>query len=69
MEADPTVGEFAEWVRTDEAGRFSVEGLVPGLRYSLHVESEGAMFGKSLVFKDVTLEPGETRDLGDLRAK
>ena len=67
MAADPTIGEFAEWVRTDEAGRFHVVGLIPGPRYSLNVSIDSTIFPGSQIFEDVILEPGETRDLGDVR--
>jgi RNA polymerase sigma factor (sigma-70 family) len=45
-------------------GRFRVDGLVPGLKYGGGA-SEGYMYRGDL-FRDVTLAPGEVRDLGDL---
>jgi hypothetical protein len=67
MRADRNSGEFTEWIRTDPAGRFRIEGLVPGLRYSLNVMIESSISEGSNIFKDMILEPGETKDLGDVR--
>src|SRR5262249_5721264 len=65
--ADPNFGYFTEWIRTDPAGRFRIEGLVPLLRYGLDVQIENSTSEGSNLFKDLTLEPGEMRDLGDVR--
>jgi hypothetical protein len=59
--------------RTDEQGRFRVEGLVPGLKYNLAwYDRNGAVLpedGKwvGLAFTNLILQPGETKDLGDLK--
>ncbi len=54
---------------TDGDGRFRFEGLVAGLRYDARVVNakEGEDFG--IVFDELKLAPGETRDLGDVRSK
>jgi RNA polymerase sigma factor (sigma-70 family) len=53
--------------RTDEEGRFRVDGLVPGLRYALGVvTSVDVAVRLSHVHWNVTVEAGKTRDLGDL---
>jgi hypothetical protein len=50
----------------DKTGRFRVEGLVPGLKYSMGT-IEGIKGVK--VFRDLTVQSGETKDLGDLQVK
>ncbi|HVC99228.1 MAG TPA: carboxypeptidase-like regulatory domain-containing protein, partial [Pirellulales bacterium] len=49
-------------VTTDGAGRFRAGPLVPGAAYELSLKP-----GSRSVKRDVTLDPGETRDLGDVR--
>jgi hypothetical protein len=54
-------------------GRFRIEGLAPGLKYAAWVwsawppsqENKGTRAGK--LFSDVTVEAGQTKDLGDVR--
>ncbi len=59
--------------RTDEEGRFKVEALVPGLKYNLAlVDERGAIEleqikWEGLVFAGLVLEPGQTKDLGDVK--
>jgi RNA polymerase sigma factor (sigma-70 family) len=59
--------------RTDEQGRFRVEGLIPGLKYSLAlVDEKGAtrlerVKWEGLAFRDLVWKPGETKDLGDVK--
>jgi hypothetical protein len=51
--------------QTGKDGRFRIEGLAPGFKYTLPVglQAEGGR-----VFRDLTLKAGETRQLGDVRA-
>jgi RNA polymerase sigma factor (sigma-70 family) len=50
-------------IRTDKDGRFRIEALVPGLRYSQTLGRSRNDPG----FKDVVVAPGEVKDLGDLK--
>ena len=51
--------------RIDSAGRFRVEGLVPGLKYG--ASASGPMTPPGELFHDLTVAPGEVKDLGDLK--
>src|SRR5207247_6888358 len=59
--------------KTDGQGRFQVEGLIPGLKYNLaQIDAEGAtdfeqIRWPGLAFRDLVLNPGESRDVGDVR--
>jgi beta-lactamase regulating signal transducer with metallopeptidase domain/protocatechuate 3,4-dioxygenase beta subunit/5-hydroxyisourate hydrolase-like protein (transthyretin family) len=58
---------------TDAQGRFEFAGLLPGRKYSAGVQGLRT-FGDSrkhltllgTIFEDVTVQPGETKDLGDV---
>jgi RNA polymerase sigma factor (sigma-70 family) len=54
--------------RSDAEGRFRIEGLAPGLKYSLAHMEEGRKLG-GYVFKDLTVTSAESKDLGDLKSK
>ena len=61
-------GDFAFGIAADPDARFRVVGLVPGLHYAASAENrEGGRIGD--LFDDVTVEPGEVRDLGDLKVR
>ncbi|HEY7155791.1 MAG TPA: carboxypeptidase-like regulatory domain-containing protein, partial [Gemmataceae bacterium] len=52
-------------------GRFRIEGLTAGVKYELYVANKGNI-GLDIVdgnSKDLTIESGETKDLGDLQVK
>jgi RNA polymerase sigma factor (sigma-70 family) len=51
--------------RIGSDGRFRIEGLVPGLKYGANARVEGLLRGD--LFQDVTVSPGEVKDLGDLK--
>ncbi len=66
---DPARGILPS-IDTDDQGRFRVEGLVPGQSYSARaVGAEAEARGFGVVIDGLTLRPGETRDLGDVRAR
>jgi hypothetical protein len=67
---DPTAGTLPDGIPPDKGGKFRIEGLVPGLTYNLRFSKGnylhrlgGAAGGK------LTLEPGQTRNLGDVVVK
>src|SRR5579863_2268290 len=53
---------------SDANGRFTLRGIVPGLKYTatVHLPTRRPI-GKFTIFVDATAEPGEIKDLGDLR--
>ena len=61
---DPTVGSLPE-VKVDERGQFRIEPIIPGQRYTADLMQNGKTAG--IAFEDLTLKPGEVRDLGDIR--
>jgi hypothetical protein len=65
--ADPVAGEYGR-VEIDTAGRFRVDKLVPGQRYSAKVYHGVGMFA-GMAFEDLVVRPGEVRDLGDILTK
>jgi hypothetical protein len=52
-------------IRIGRDGRFRIEGLVPGRKYE--ASAVEGFRGLGTVFSDVTVAPGETKDLGDLK--
>ncbi len=58
-------GILPDDVRVGSDGRFRVERLVPGLRYGASATDRMALRGE--LFRDVTVAPGEMKDLGDLK--
>ena len=54
-------------IRVGDDGRFSIEGLVPGLKYSATARTGFEAFGD--LFVDVTVAAGETRNLGDAKVQ
>src|SRR5262249_14141058 len=55
-------------VKTDDEGRFRLDGLVPGLKYTLLVgePGRGPRVRPSHLRQNVTGEAGKTKDLGEL---
>jgi RNA polymerase sigma factor (sigma-70 family) len=59
-----------EKVRTDADGRFRIDGLVPGMKYSAIVLQTGTQITYPReVFSNLTLASGEEKDLGDVTPK
>jgi len=54
---------------TDRDGRFRIEGLAPGIKYSPWVWDQKAAEPVGELISEVTVESGETKDLGNLTLK
>jgi RNA polymerase sigma factor (sigma-70 family) len=67
---DPTIGTFPRSLRTDKDGKFRIEDLATGLKYRI-VLHKGmyALFPDGPAGKGVSVEAGETKDLGDVTVK
>ena len=59
-------GILPDDVRTNSVGRFRADRLVPGLEYGA-TASDFLMTRRGDLFRDVTVAPGEVKDLGDLK--
>lgn len=53
--------------QTDKDGRFRIEGLAPGVEYTMEVMMNDQVAGR--VFTNLTVNGGETKDLGDIQVK
>jgi RNA polymerase sigma factor (sigma-70 family) len=53
--------------QTDKDGKFRIEALVPCLKYTMHFKNKGRLVGT--IFEDLTVESGETKNLGDVQLK
>jgi len=61
------LGRINESFSTDTDGRFRIEGLAPGLKYRPRVFDKKAGKYLSVAAFEVALEPGEAKDLGEVR--
>jgi hypothetical protein len=53
--------------KTDKDGRFKIEGIMPGVKVGLATSKPATITGT--VVEQITLKPGETKDLGDVKSK
>ena len=61
---DDTAGDNVG-TKSDADGRFRIDKLIPGLSYTVRVyPRRGHLLGKA--FEKLVIEPGESRDLGDI---
>jgi hypothetical protein len=70
----PSGGNQAEgrgrdvWATTDKEGRFRIEGMIPGFPYNLITHEDPANRSDKLLTRRLTVQPGKTKDLGDVPA-
>jgi hypothetical protein len=60
----PFAWHFPRDLTTDAGGRFSFEGLVPGMEYAVTVATAGAAAPAARVGEAHLLQPGEVKRLG-----
>jgi beta-lactamase regulating signal transducer with metallopeptidase domain len=65
---DPGVGESAA-VEIDSKGRFRMDQMIPGQRYTAEIYRGMGRFAGGVAFENLVVRPGEVRDLGDIRPK
>ncbi len=54
--------------QTDKAGKFRIDALVPGLKYTMRFKTDkGVLAG--IIFEDMIFQSGEMKDLGDVQVK
>ena len=54
-------------IRTGRDGRFRVEGFVPGVKYGAYALEMPNRKILGDIFRDLTVAPGEVKDLGDVK--
>lgn len=70
--SDPGLSSNPTQIPVDQEGRFELDGLIPGWKYSARVSAPRKMQGRmmnigiGLAFSDLEIQPGESRDLGDV---
>jgi hypothetical protein len=55
-------------ITTEKDGAFHLEGLVPGIPFSLSLMKDGRFYDDKRL-KAILEQPGETKDLGDVGGK
>ncbi|HEV3443257.1 MAG TPA: carboxypeptidase-like regulatory domain-containing protein, partial [Gemmataceae bacterium] len=63
-----TAGSLPSKIATGKDGRFRIERLTRGLKYSVVVLAEGYRV-TGMVFENLEFQPGESRNLGDVQAR
>lgn len=53
----------------DEQGRFRIDGLIPGQRFSVGFRAKGRLLDAGGKYRDMTITPGELKDIGDIKSK
>jgi hypothetical protein len=66
-DSDATAGFLPNEIYTDADGKFTITGLTPGLKYRVGILANARIVLNLL--EGTTFKPGETRDLGEIRAK
>ena len=72
---DPNLIFNPSRIPLDKNGRFQLSGLIPGWTYNAHATAPRKLNGQmtnlvlGTVFEGVQVEPGQTKDLGDLKIK
>jgi RNA polymerase sigma factor (sigma-70 family) len=54
-------------VKTDQEGRFRVEGLFPGVPFAINFLKKGKFHDPGDKYRELPLKPGETKELGDIK--
>jgi RNA polymerase sigma factor (sigma-70 family) len=68
----PGLGSPTAMFTTDAEGRFRVEGLTPGAKFEITLTGgakKDTAFSGGEALKGLAIEPGQTKDLGEIRVK
>ncbi|HKB35530.1 MAG TPA: carboxypeptidase-like regulatory domain-containing protein, partial [Gemmataceae bacterium] len=68
-ELERQLSQGREAIRTDRDGRFRLEGVVPGLKFSLSMRHNNSYLVGEPRIGQKEATSGKTLDLGDLRVK
>jgi RNA polymerase sigma factor (sigma-70 family) len=63
---EPISGPPTDLVSTDDEGRFFAARLIPGLKYSLALDTRPGAKEAGFAFTNLVFKPGESRTLGDV---
>ncbi len=65
LEGELDLHPLGQYTKVGKDGRFRAEGLIPGKTYPVRLREKGSLF-RDFGLEDVTVGPGETKDLGDI---